>query len=331
MKRIDLIKTGGFAPTENLVVSEVDVPKPGPKELLIDVKASAINPVDWKMAEYGFLLPETLPAALGCDVAGVVVDGPDEWKGKRVVANVGCNKSNTITSRGAYVDKVLSDIDVVFEIPDSMSFAQAASLPVGGLTAIFMLDLLHVSKGDWVLVWGASSSVGFHAVQLAAKSGLKVIAVASRKHEAELKEIGAAALVDYRKDDIEAKVKEIVGTDKLNGAVDCIGIPESFGTSAKLVDTLGDKDANKVVSSVTSSGLPEPPAGVARKSVLLAFVLENEIERKAIKEGFPRLFGLKPQTIRSVEGPLAAETLQKAFQINKDGVSNEKVVIEWTK
>jgi NADPH:quinone reductase-like Zn-dependent oxidoreductase len=82
MKRIDLIKAGGFKPNENLVAVEVPTPDTtaANNQVVIDVKASAINPVDWKMAEYGFLLPESLPASLGCDVEGVVIKASGDCK-----------------------------------------------------------------------------------------------------------------------------------------------------------------------------------------------------------------------------------------------------------
>jgi hypothetical protein len=82
MKRIDLVKVGGFKANENIVAVDAASPEPAAdrNQVVIDVKASAINPIDWKMAEYGFLLPESLPAALGCDIAGVVVKASDGAK-----------------------------------------------------------------------------------------------------------------------------------------------------------------------------------------------------------------------------------------------------------
>ena len=333
MKRIDLIKTGGFAPKENLVVAEVPVPQPAKGQVVIEVKASAVNPVDWKMAEYGFLLPESLPAALGCDVAGVVVKASEEHQemvGKRVVAYLGAIKTNHATERGAFVEQVVVDADVVGEIPDGMTFAEAATLPVGAMTAVLLLNELGLSSGSFVLVWGASSSVGYNAVQLAMKRGLKPIAVASGKHGPTLEALGVSGFVDYTKENVDDKVTEICGDDKLNGAVDCIGIPSTFGACSKLVQQLGDGSVEKVVSTVNSVNLPKPPQGVKMSAIELATGLDNPTVREnVVKATLPVMVQLKTQPVRSVKGPFTSETVQEAFQTSKSGVSGEKVVIEW--
>jgi NADPH:quinone reductase-like Zn-dependent oxidoreductase len=333
MKRIDLIKTGGFAAGTHLIAADVPLPTPSDNQVIIQVKASAIQPVDWKMATYGFLLPETLPAALGCDVAGIVVKSTaqSDWVGKRVVANVGCEKTNHATSRGAYVEQVAIDADVVIEIPERMTFADAATLPVGAMTATAMLDgFATLPKEEYVLVWGASSSVGFNTVQMVIKRGWKPIAVASGKHEATMKALGVEAFVDYTKDNVKAKIQEILGDSKLNAACDCIGTPDTFGTCGTLVKELGDA-TEKVVSTV-NGGTPEPPDGVKKVSVFLGAALDDPNQRKNIVQAtLPIMTTLETQQVRSVSGPFVAETLEKAFQASKDGVSGEKVVIEWTK
>lgn len=336
MKRIDLVKKGGFVPGEHLVDSDVPLPEPSEGQVVIDVKASAINPVDWKMAEMGFMLPETLPAALGCDVAGVVIKSGSalspELIGKRVVAYVGAIKTNHGTERGTFVEQVAVDADIIGEIPNSLSFAQAASFPVGAMTAVLLLNALDVSEGSWILVWGASSSVGYNAVQLAMKRGLKPIAVASGKHETSLRALGVPGFVDYTKDNIEAAVKEICGDGKLSGAVDCIGVPSTFGTCAKLVAELGESDMEKIVSTVNGFGMPEPPHGVNMTAVSLGGAVDDPDMREAVvKPTLPIMMQLQPQQVRSIKGPFTAKTVENAFQTSKSGVSGEKVVIEWSK
>jgi hypothetical protein len=338
MKRIDLVKVGGFKANENIVAVDAASPEPAAdrNQVVIDVKASAINPVDWKMAEYGFLLPESLPAALGCDIAGVVVkasDGCKDMIGKRVVAYTGADKTNHATDRGTFVEQVVMDADVVGEIPDTMSFTQASTLPVAAMTGALLLNALNLSSGSLVLVWGASSSVGFNTVQLALKRDLKPIAVASGKHEAGLKALGVSGFVDYTKNDVEQSVKVICGNEKLSGAVDCIGTESTFGTCARLVGELGDEKAERVVSSVApSSALPEPPRGVKKCSIDLATGLDNpDVRERVVKVTLPIMVELQTQPIRSVKGPFTAETVEEAFQANKSGVSGEKVVIEWAK
>jgi NADPH:quinone reductase-like Zn-dependent oxidoreductase len=331
MKRVDLVKVGGFKAGENLVTSDVPKPTLAPNEVSIEIKAAAVNPVDWKQSEWGYLLPKTLPASLGCEVAGIVVDsGADAapWKGKRVFAYLGADKSLHGTDKGAFAEQVVIEADVVAEIPDGMSFQDAATLSVGALTAEFLLDAISAKANGWLVVYGASSSVGFNAVQLAAKRGYKVIAVASAKHEAISRELGASGFVDYRNDDFDATVREIIGKDKLVGAIDCIGEAPTFARSASIVKELGDGTVKLVVSTTSmSSDAPEPVVGV---SVNLGTALDRPDARKLVGGWLPTVTALRTMPVRLVKGRVSAETVERAFQLSKDGVSGEKIVIEWT-
>jgi NADPH:quinone reductase-like Zn-dependent oxidoreductase len=336
MKRIDLIKVGGFKAGENLVTSDVPIPTVkslGPNDVLVHVKATAVNPVDWKQATWGFLLPAELPVALGCDVSGVVVgSGPEAsgWMGKRVVACVGADKSKHPTDKGAFVEQVSIGADVVAELPDGMTFSEAATLPVGFFTAAFLLKAISAKAGGWVIVYGGSSSVGFNAVQLAARKGYKVIAVASAKHDAHMKDLGASGFVDYRNEDFNAKVKKIVGQEKLVGAVDCIGDSTTLEKCTAIVKELGDDSVPLVVSTTGSTGGHDPPTGVSAVPVVFGSSLDIAEERKLVGEWSKEMVTLKTMPVRAVKGPFTAETVEEGFQMSKDGVSGQKVVIEWT-
>jgi Zinc-binding dehydrogenase len=291
--------------------------------------------------------------------------------GTRVVTYLGANKATKApaafaTSRGAFGEYVaVNDAALVAPIPDNMSFAEAASLPVGALTAELMLQ--HHPRAaftdSYLLIWGASSSVGYNCVQLAIARGYQVIAVASGQHEAVMKELGVAVFVDYRKDDVASKVQAVIrgagagagATNKkffLNGAVDCIGEPSSFATCADLVQALGDHESssNSQASSSSSSsssspflavsttnpyGLPEPPSADIRKcAVDLGMALDQDASTRAlVQQWLPEIVQIcQPMPIYSVAGPFTAETVERAFQVCKDGVvSGQKVVIEWTK
>ena len=335
MKRIDLIQAGGFAAETNLVANTVPVPTladDSTNQVVIQVKATAVNPVDWKQAAYNFFLPDPLPAALGCDVAGIVMQASTDSAhllGKRVVAYMGADKTTHATDRGAYVEQVLMDADVVAEVPDSVSYADAATLPVGALTASFLLHQFpSLPPGSWVLVWGASSSVGFNCVQLAKKKGFKVIAVASSKHKQLIDSIGADGFVDYRTDNVEEKVTEILGSDKLNVAADTIGEPDTFGSCASLVAAFGDPAVALTVSSTGFDGVA--PEGVKKAPVLFAKALDIEEERNVMKGFLANFADLKPLPVRLIKGPFAAATVEEGFKASQAGASGEKIVIEWT-
>jgi NADPH:quinone reductase-like Zn-dependent oxidoreductase len=341
MKRVDLIQVGGIKAGQNLISSNVDEPIPiDESEVLIDVKASAVNPVDWKQAEYGFYIPQVVnndnPCALGCDVAGVVV-GPTSSPllGKRVLAYLGADKTNFAASRGAFVDKVLFPSDLVFEIPDGMSYSAAATLPVGGLTATLLMDGISSASqvDEFVIVYGSSSSVGFNAVQLAKAKGYRVIAIASGKNKESAMDLGAEFFVDYRTQDIKEAVSDIVKASPdtpLNGAMDCIGTADTYGICSELVGMFGNTPdgSPRIVSSVSPGG--DGPDRVKQVPVNLGQSVETEPE--FIQKTIPILLQLpKTQPPRIISGPIDAKTVEEGFQVSKGGVSGEKIIFEWTK
>ena len=385
IKRVDLVQPGGFVAGVNLVTSTVPVPTPNNNEVLIDVKASAVNPVDWKQAMYNFMLPKKPPteisttlhpfpiAALGCDVAGVVI-GPTTSPlfGKNVVTYLGADKSKTRTTRGGFVEQVVADEDLVFEIPDyssssqsnnnnsNISFSDATTLPVGGLTAGLLLQGIEPAKqnhkddatdknNNWIVIWGTSSSVGWFALQLAKQDGYRVIAVASSKHKDSAMALGADAFIDYRQEDediVSAVTKIVLEQDdginiSMNAAIDCIGTDDTFSKCCDIVNKFSklsssDNSGNSSIKivSCTNFGL-DGPDGVKRVAVNLGTA--NETNRDFIKSYFPkRLFGLKPQPTKLIKsssngGPEVdyATIVEQAFQLSQNGVSGEKIVIEW--
>jgi len=83
------------------------------------------------------------------------------------------------------------------------------------------------------------------------------------------------------------------------------------------------------VSTVNPYGLPDPPAGVKKSPVDLGTAIDEPEPRELVQKWMPEIVNLKPMPVRSVKGNLTAKTVQEAFQISKQGVSGEKVVIEW--
>jgi NADPH:quinone reductase-like Zn-dependent oxidoreductase len=350
MKRIDLIKVGGFVAGEHIVTS--DVPTPTANELqngqiIIHVEASAINPVDWKQALYGFLMPPNqFPVALGCDVAGTVTataSDTTEYMGQRVVVYLGANKTPRPTNAGAFVEQLILDTDVVAIVPESMSSLQATTLPVGALTAYQLMEAITPALSSldslkkWVVVWGASSSVGHFAVQLALLQGWEVIAVASAAHKDLIQnKLGAQHFVDYRVDDVSSAVKEILNGDKLVAAMDPIGdkstveacrdLIVSNGHDSKVTSAVG----TYIVSTTNGMSIPSETHGIKFVGVDLGTTLDSFEGRQWVKSRLPTVMTLQPQSVLTVRGPYSAETVEKGFSASQKGVSGQKVVIEWT-
>jgi len=164
-----------------LVVGERPEPKVAPSAVLIEVKAAAVNPVDWKLMAGGLdgLMDSVFPVIPGWDVAGVVAavgpDTPELAIGDEVIAYA----RKETNSGGTFAEYVAVPASAVARKPSTLSFEQAAGLPLAGGTALRTLDALQVSGGDTVLIHAAAGGVGSLAVQIAVARGARVIGTAS--------------------------------------------------------------------------------------------------------------------------------------------------------
>ena len=168
-------------------------PKLAPSAVLIEVKAAAVNPVDWKVMTGGLdgLMEAVFPVVPGWDVAGVVValgpDTPEFAVGDEVIAYA---RKDTVGA-GTFAELVAVPAVAVARKPASLSFEQAAGLPFAGGTALRTLDALEVSAGDTVLIHAAAGGVGSFGVQIAVARGARVIGTASATNHDFLRELGA--------------------------------------------------------------------------------------------------------------------------------------------
>ena len=165
-----------------LELTEVDEPKIGPDWVKVAVKASSVNPVDWKIGSGGLdgALDTFFPVTPGWDVAGVV-----EAVGPAVTTLVpgdevfGYVRKDAVHG-GTYAQKVSAPIRTVTKKPQSLSFAEAAAVPLAGLTAYqSLVHHLDVKAGETVLIHAASGGVGLFAVQIAKALGSTVLGTAS--------------------------------------------------------------------------------------------------------------------------------------------------------
>ncbi len=170
-------------------------------QLMIEVLASSVNPIDYRIrrGEMKGLIPFGFPRVPGYDVAGIVAesDSDSTFKvGDRVMAFL------DHTRGGALADYAVCSDSVAAKIPDSMSMPNAAAIPLAGTTALQSLrDHGKIKRGQAVLVNGASGGVGMFAVQIAKHYGCHVDAVASGRNKDFCLSLGANHFYDYEQDD----------------------------------------------------------------------------------------------------------------------------------
>lgn len=176
-----------------LKVGDVPDPKVGPGQVLIEVRAAGVNPVDWKVMAGGLdgMLDTVFPVIPGWDVAGVVralgPDVPEFAPGDEVMSYA----RKDVVGAGTFAQYVAVAADHVAHKPASLDWNRAGGLPLAGMTAQRALDRLGVGPGEILLVHAASGGVGSFAVQIGRDRGARVIGTASEKNHDYLRELGA--------------------------------------------------------------------------------------------------------------------------------------------
>ena len=183
---------------EQLRLDTVPRPVPSAHEIVIQVRAAGVNPIDWKRRE-GYLQSapgQSLPLVPGMDVAGVIVAVGSDAMPRRVGDEV---LGLTPMNGGGFAEYIALPGSSVATKPENLTWITAGALPVAGLTAWQVLfDAGHLEGGQTVLIHAAAGGVGSMAVQFAKLRGAKVIATASAGNHEYLRSLGADVLVDYK-------------------------------------------------------------------------------------------------------------------------------------
>lgn len=176
-----------------LELTDLPTPKVGPDSVLVRVRATSVNPVDWKVRE-GYLdglMDAVFPVVPGWDVAGVVeqvgADAPEFEVGDEVFGYV----RKDVVGGGTTAELVAAPVRTLARKPATASFEEAAAVPLAGLTAYQALHRLGVGDGDTVLIHAAAGGVGGFAVQIARALGARVVGTASERNHEHLRALGA--------------------------------------------------------------------------------------------------------------------------------------------
>src|SRR5216684_503331 len=201
-------RMAGYGPPELLAVEEVPDPQPGAGEVTVDVVAAAVNFPDLLIMNGSYQMSWPLPLIPGSEFAGTVAAvGPDVTglaPGDRVAGGVAV---------GAFAERVVVPASTLRPVPSGADLADAAAFRVTYLTSYHALRSVACPRpGDWVVVLGAAGGVGLAAVDIAKLLGARVIAAASSPDKlAVCRARGADEVIDYTRDDLKNRIKQITG------------------------------------------------------------------------------------------------------------------------
>jgi NADPH:quinone reductase-like Zn-dependent oxidoreductase len=235
MKAVTYSSYGG---PEVLEYTGIPDPKVGPDAILVRVKASSVNPVDWKIRQghLDAVMDVFFPAIPGWDVAGVVeAVGPAVFEfapGDEVMGYV----REDVVHHGAFAERIAAPYRTLSRRPKNATWEQAGSLPLAGLTAYQSLTrALKIGEGDTVLIHAASGGVGSLAVQIAVAKGARVIGTSSERNHDFLRSLGADP-VRYG-DGLVKRVRELA-PDGVSAVLDLVG-GEALETTPDLLTEEG--------------------------------------------------------------------------------------------
>jgi NADPH:quinone reductase-like Zn-dependent oxidoreductase len=192
---------------DTVVVAEMADPEPGPGEVLVRVESAAVNYPDVLIAANKYQVSIPPPFIPGSEWAGVV-----EKVGSSTTASAIGERVSGGGIIGAFAQKLIAP-DTVARIPDGVGFDHAAAFSVVYRTAYSVLrSVAEVQPGEWVTVLGAAGGVGLATVDLAVVLGARVVAAASAPEKlAVCRERGAEAVIDYDRESLKDRIKEITG------------------------------------------------------------------------------------------------------------------------
>ena len=204
--RMRAVLCKAYGPPDTLVVEELPSPVPGPGEVVVSVKAAAVNFPDVLIIENKYQLKPPLPFSPGSELAGVVKSVGDEVAGARPGDRV-----MAITGYGAFAEEVKVDGRRLLAIPEGMDFITAASFGLTYATSDFALrDRGELKPGETLLVLGAAGGVGIAAIEIGRAIGAHVVACASTDDKlAVCRDHGADATINYATEDLRERIKAL--------------------------------------------------------------------------------------------------------------------------
>lgn len=305
-----------YGPPETLVVEDVPSPKPGKGQVKIGVHACGVNFPDTLIIEGKYQIKPEMPFSPGSEVSGEILEigeGVSDYKpGDRVIG---------MTGWGGFAEEVVADTKRIMPLPESMDYLTGAGFAMTYGTSYYALKQRgRLMPGETLLVFGASGGVGLAAVEIGKAMRARVIAGASTDEKLQVaKEHGADELLNYSKEKIRERVKELTDGKGADVIYDPVG-GDAFDEAMRCINW----DGRLLVIGFTSGRIPQAPANlILLKTISVVGVFWGNFtarDPKTNAENFQQLFRwhaegkLKP--LISAQYPLekAADALHAILQ-----------------
>lgn len=192
------------------VTNDVEKPKLGSDQVLVEVVAAGLNPFDWKVRE-GYMkdfIPLQFPATLGGDLTGTVAEVGENVSGFTVGQAV-YGQANAVSGNGSYAEFSPVAATQLVAKPENLDFVTAAALPLAGVSAYqAVVDHINLQPGQKILIHGGAGGIGTIAIQIAKNIGATVATTASTDDLDYVKELGADVVIDYTQQDFSKELSD---------------------------------------------------------------------------------------------------------------------------
>ena len=267
------IRVHQFGEPEVMQLEEVALPSPVGNQILIDIKAIGVNPVDTYIRDGIYPVKPNLPYTPGLDAAGVIAAVGPEVKHRKVDERVYCFGSDT----GCYAEQTLCKETQVYPLPDNVDYKAGAALGVPYTTAYFALFYrAHTMPGETILIHGASGAVGLAALQLAKANGIRAIGTAGTPEGLHLiKQQGAVVALDHTKSDYLSALEDLTCGQGVNVVLEMlanINLQKDLETLAMFgrVVVIGNRGTIEI----------DPRAAMGRNASIMGMSLFNTTEKQ---------------------------------------------------
>lgn len=321
-----------FGSTDNFKLENLSVPKPVGDEILIRLKATAFNPIDYQMRLGRRESALMTSPVLGRELAGIVESVGENVKnfkpGDQVYSASGSSGSN-----GSYAEYMTLTEKRVALKPENISFEEAAAIPSAGLTAWQTYNRLNIKENDSIFITGGSGAVGLFLIKLLKFNGIhNIITTAGNSESAEaLKALGLKneQILDYKKPELIKKVLHVNGQQHFDYAIDVVGAESSEIAATAL-------KVNGIYADITFLGTEKTREILFDKGASIlnisnyAFTLNNSLDRygetlSALKKLIES--GKLAATAIKVVGSLSIKTVQEAHNLMESNLTKGKKLI----